>query len=133
MSKKNWPRHEFTVIVDDVREEAHGKLSLLGLYGNGIVVTPLPGSIPKICFFTRVIGGDEEHTITFSLIDPKGKDLIDKKEPMKISPKPEMVGNVNLTVTPFNIKEEGEYIFKIHINDQLFHTMPFNIKTSKSL
>jgi hypothetical protein len=42
----------YTFFADDVRQELFGKISLMGIYGNTLVVSELPTVIPKMFFIT---------------------------------------------------------------------------------
>jgi hypothetical protein len=40
----------FTIFCDDVRQEAGGKLSYMGVYGPQLIVRTFPATLPKLCF-----------------------------------------------------------------------------------
>lgn len=43
-------RNLFTIVCDDVRQEAGNKLSYMGVYGPQLIVPLFPVTLPKLCF-----------------------------------------------------------------------------------
>ena len=60
------PKHEFTLLCDDIRQEMGGKTSLMGLYDHHIVVPQVPFTLPKVCFYTRFSRMDGQFKFGFS-------------------------------------------------------------------
>lgn len=130
MTKKETPKCEITLLVDDVRTEIRGKLSLIGLYGNNITIfKPPPLTLPKLCFLTRIIGGEGEQVAFHSLLDPSGKEILVDKPQSKIAPIPNKTGNIVLIVSPFNIEKEGTYTYMLSIEKKMLHSFKFDIVT----
>ena len=64
------PKHEFTLLCDDIRQEMGGKTSLMGLYDHHIVVPQVPFVLPKVCFYTRFSRMDGTFKFSFSIVSP---------------------------------------------------------------
>jgi hypothetical protein len=64
------PKHEFTLLCDDIRQEMGGKTSLMGLYDHHIVVPQIPFVLPKVCFYTRFSRMDGTFKFSFSIVSP---------------------------------------------------------------
>lgn len=129
MSNKNLPKHELTIIADDFREEARNKISLMGVYGKDIhISTPPPAVLSKLCFFTRLTGGEGRFKIRYSIKDPDGKEVLGRSSELLMNAKTNLDVNLNLSVVPFNISKEGEYKFIIFIDGKEISSMKFNIK-----
>ena len=62
------PKHEFTLLCDDIRQEMGGKTSLMGLYDHHIVVPQVPFVLPKVCFYTRFSRMDGTFKFSFSIV-----------------------------------------------------------------
>jgi hypothetical protein len=126
------PKHEFTLLCDDIRQEMGGKTSLMGLYDHHIVVPQIPHSLPKVCFYTRFTRLDGAFKFSFSIASPNG----DRKDVIKDSeigiPEGAKEGTFNVIAAPFDVAAEGvyeviigltkgadrfEYIYKFAISD----------------
>ena len=106
------PKHEFTLLCDDIRAEMGGKSSLMGIYDHHIVVPQVPFLLPKVCFFTRFSRMDGQYKFTFSVVSPAGerRDIIrdsDVQIPDGSNSKGE--GTFNVIASPFEVQGEGVY------------------------
>jgi len=126
------PKHEFTLLCDDIRQEMGGKTSLMGLYDHHIVVPQVPFVLPKVCFYTRFSRMDGTFKFSFSIISPNGerKDII-RDSDVEI-PDGAKEGTFNVIASPFEVGGEGvyeviigltkgadrfEYVYKFAISD----------------
>lgn len=126
MSEK--PKHDFTIFCDDIREESSGKLIIIGLYAKDIVLgSPMPVTLPKLCFLTRLTGGSGEFEVAHSLKTPEGKELLSDMTPGKIQASPEGMGNLVVNVAPFLAEKEGRYKYSVVIDGETVHTLEFNL------
>lgn len=122
------PVHDFTIFCDDIREESSGKLIIIGLYAKDIVLaTPLPVTLPKLCFLTRLNGGSGEHEVKHSLKTPEGKELLNDMTPGKIQASPTGMGNLVVNVAPFVADKEGRYEYSVIIDGETVHSLEFNL------
>ena len=67
------PKPLFTVMCEDTREEAFGKLSLLGIYSESIYFKERPMLLRLLSFYTRFSGGDGTFALSVRLEGPKGE------------------------------------------------------------
>jgi hypothetical protein len=126
------PKHEFTLLCDDIRQEMGGKTSLMGLYDHHIVVPQVPFVLPKVCFYTRFSRMDGTFKFSFSIVSPSGerKDII-RDNDVEI-PEGAKEGTFNVIASPFEVGGEGvyeviigltkgadrfEYVYKFAISD----------------
>ena len=126
------PKHEFTLLCDDIRQEMGGKTSLMGLYDHHIVVPQVPFVLPKVCFYTRFSRMDGTFKFSFSISSPNGerKDII-RDSDVEI-PDGAKEGTFNVIASPFEVGGEGvyeviigltkgadrfEYVYKFAISD----------------
>lgn len=130
--KINPPKHEFTLLCDDIRQELGGKTSLMGIYDHHIVVPEVPHMLPKVCFYTRFSRMNGAYKFSFAITDPKGvrKDIIENSD-VQI-PEDAKEGTFNVVASPFEVANEGiyevtigltrgtdlfEYVYKFAISD----------------
>ncbi len=126
------PKHEFTLLCDDIRQEMGGKTSLMGLYDHHIVVPQVPFSLPKVCFYTRFSRMDGDFKFSFAIVSPGGE----RKEVIRESdvqiPDGAKEGTFNVIASPFEVNQDGiyevilgltkgadrfEYVYKFAISD----------------
>jgi hypothetical protein len=126
------PKHEFTLLCDDIRQEMGGKTSLMGLYDHHIVVPQVPFTLPKVCFYTRFSRMDGDFKFSFSIVAPNG----DRKDVIRDSdvqiPEGAKEGTFNVIASPFEVVADGvyevilgltkgadrfEYVYKFAISD----------------
>lgn len=133
MSKKEFPRHETTLVCDDIREERFNKISLIGLFGDEILVDPDdPNKIlPKLCFFTRILGGEGVFKPSCSLKDPDGNELLSAVVFSDLATDPNMVANLTFVLSPFKAEKEGEYKYSIFLDDKKINTFKFKVTYKK--
>lgn len=103
------PKHEFTILCDDIRQEMGGKTSLMGIYDHHIVVPQTPYVLPKVCFYTRFSRMDGNFKFSFSIVAPGGdrKDII-RDSDVQI-PEGAKEGTFNVIASPFEVSGEGVY------------------------
>ena len=103
------PKHEFTILCDDIRQEMGGKASLMGLYDHHIVVPEVPFVLPKVCFYSRFSRMDGQFKFSFSIVSPTGerKDII-RDSDVQI-PEGAKEGTFNVIAPPFEVGAEGVY------------------------
>jgi hypothetical protein len=126
------PKHEFTLLCDDIRQEMGGKTSLMGLYDHHIVVPQVPFTLPKVCFYTRFTRMDGDFKFSFAIVAPNG----DRKDVIRDSdvqiPEGAKEGTFNVIASPFEVVADGvyevilgltkgadrfEYVYKFAISD----------------
>ena len=126
------PKHEFTILCDDIRQEMGGKTSLMGIYDHHIVVPQIPHVLPKVCFYTRFSRMDGQFKFSFSIVAPGG----DRRDVLRDSdvqiPEGAKDGTFNVVASPFEVAAEGvyeviiglskgadrfEYVYKFAISD----------------
>lgn len=106
-------RERFSIICDDIRAEEGNKISLMGVYGDNILVPFLPFNFPKFCLASQFTADQEDHTLKIVLIGPKLKNEVSAE-----SAAGKGLTTINLRLVLANIKviEEGEYRFEIYFD-----------------
>ena len=130
------PKHEFTLLCDDIRQEMGGKTSLMGLYDHHIVVPEVPFVLPKVCFYSRFSRMDGQFKFSFSLVAPNGdrKDII-RDSDVQI-PEGAKEGTFNVIASPFEVAAEGVYEVIIGLTkgaDRFEYVYKFGISNAQRL
>jgi len=130
------PKHEFTLLCDDIRAEMGGKSSLMGIYDHHIVVPQVPFLLPKVCFFTRFSRMDGQYKFTFSVVSPAGerRDII-RDSDVQI-PDGSGEGTFNVIASPFEVQGEGVYEVIIGLTkgaDRFEYVYKFRISNGERL
>ena len=130
------PKHEFTLLCDDIRQEMGGKTSLMGLYDHHIVVPEIPFVLPKVCFFSKFSRMDGQFKFSFSVVSPNGerKDII-RDSDVQI-PEGAKEGTFNVIASPFEVGAEG--VFEVIIGltkgaDRFEYVYKFAISNAQRL
>ncbi len=130
------PKHEFTLLCDDIRQEMGGKTSLMGLYDHHIVVPEVPFVLPKVCFFSKFSRTDGQSKFSFSVVSPNGerKDII-RDSDVQI-PEGAKEGTFNVIASPFEVGAEG--VFEVIIGltkgaDRFEYVYKFAISNAQRL
>ena len=130
------PKHEFTLLCDDIRQEMGGKTSLMGLYDHHIVVPEVPFVLPKVCFFSKFSRMDGQFKFSFSVVSPNGerKDII-RDSDVQI-PEGAKEGTFNVIASPFEVGAEG--VFEVIIGltkgaDRFEYVYKFAISNAQRL
>ena len=132
MTNKHLPRHELTLMADDIREEKSNKISLVGIYGADIIFESLPAIYPKLCFCTRILCENEEekYLLKVSLKDPSGNEQFVDNNEMNITLK-KGLGYINNCLSPFRPSKEGTYIYSIFLDGKKLCSTAFSVKKGK--
>jgi hypothetical protein len=97
------------MICDDVRQEASGKISVMGIFADDIVVYSVPMVIPQLWFVTKwdiSEGGFTEISLRIELPDGKPMGPFHAQAPQNLNNKRFML---YLALFPFQIQSTGDY------------------------
>ena len=63
------PQHLQTLFCDDIRHETSGKLTLVGVYSDALIVPELPVTLPRLCLVARLIAplGQPPRSVTLKV------------------------------------------------------------------
>lgn len=93
-----------------VREEKSGKETLVGVYNNKVIVGGLPAVLPKLCFRIRITPIRRPLDISLSVRAPEGGESITGlKAVIPAGGEESGEHTLNLVMSPFVLKTEGEY------------------------
>lgn len=124
---KQYPTSFRMLISDDVRDEAGGKQTLVGVYGGDDIGFTRPAnveastrpSLPQLCIYTVFSDGEGEFSTRVELITPSGIKLaaVGPFIAEKIQGK-NMI--VSCKVTPIVFPENGAYTINLALDDKVY-------------
>lgn len=136
-------RSAFALYCDDIREEANGKSSLMGVHEGNLVVESLPARLSKLCvvIFARFTPDKPVKTFKVS-IELNGEIIVDMPVTeteykshfnKEIFESQSTLVNLktNVVFSPFVIKEEGTLQAKIFLDDDLISCEALQIFVTK--
>ncbi|MBI5886554.1 MAG: hypothetical protein HZB85_08245 [Deltaproteobacteria bacterium] len=127
---KHLPKHEFTLIADDIRFEIGNKNSLMGVYENDIIFPSLPAELPQLRFFTRLSGGKGDYHFRVSLKNSNGVEQFVGGNETTMTLNGSL--HINHGVFPFKVSQEGAYTYTIFIDGKEFCRTVFNVKKAQA-
>jgi len=106
------------IICDDVRQEASGKTTIVGIYGADVIVPMTPMVLPQLCIITKWdVSSGTFKDIVFRLEMPAGNQM----GPVKAKAPQSVKGSrlsMHLALIPFQIQTVGTYKLHIKIDDE---------------
>lgn len=126
------PVHGDTILCESIRQEVNNKVSLLGVFGQLILVPAIPSTMPLALFQRWVPGPNEPAGTTFQFgfygSDPNGDEV------MRVPPQQAIVGAGRapqmlfvVQIYGFPFRAEGEYRIVTEINGRPEHTHVFEV------
>lgn len=118
------PKHLFTLLCDDIRQEQGGRISCMGLYDNHLVIPSVPFTLPKLCFYTKFSSLKGTWKFSFAIETPDGerRGIIEGTD-VEV-PEGSEEGIFNVVAAPFEIIAEGEFgaVLILEQGETLFET-----------
>lgn len=130
MTSLNEPKVKGTIICDDIREEASGKLTYVGVYPeNRIEVNDIPTLMSQLVMQLSI---DVSHavpkSIGFIVKNPDRKVMFaqDVRVPKPPKPIPNTL-NIRIHLVPFNLTKTGRYIVLIKFEGKAKRAGTFDV------
>ena len=126
MSGTMKPSINFTIVCDDIRQEAGGKISLMGLFEN-IYATKFPAIHPRLAVITEWSGGKGEFDVKTRLLSP------DKKTVLRETASRIKLGGAGFRHRDISIhlniefSSPGSYWIDISMDGELTTSIPINV------
>ena len=122
-----------TILCDDVRQEVGGKISLMGIYSQDIVVNKVPTIVPSINLVVMLEDIKEPFEKAYiSVVMPKS-DTIKVSYPAPPNIEKGKTVNLVLGLAPFKLNDTGKAKFEIRFSEDekaaIVHH--FSIKTNE--
>ena len=116
------------LVAEDVRMEANGKFTILGLFADDVIIMQagiesesIPSGIPfgfeKITFLIHVSKLLGEHKFSGELFDPSGESYRPRMPLGEMNIKEGESHAILLEVKPFIVKKTGTYLFNFYVDE----------------
>lgn len=120
------PSLQYIIICDDVRQEAGGKISLMGLFEN-IYATSFPVLHPRLALMSEWSEGRGEFTVTTRILSPDRKTAI-RETASKISLSDPQYKHRDISVhLNIDLKTPGTYWIEYSLDNELISSIPLNV------
>jgi hypothetical protein len=118
---KDYPTDVNFILCEDIREEAHGKFSLLGVFGGQSVLVPesvLGQALPCIAVFSSFADGAGTFRAVNELLDPSGKIIASNRdENLEVKKDPDKNMLLLMKWVPFPISSFGTYTVQVFLDN----------------
>ena len=101
------------IVCDDVRHELNGKMSLMGLYIDNLIVQQIPTLLSKLFFVIMVDGIKKKINKIHVTIYPTEGDPVVLEQKSPFNTKIGKSVNFVMGFSPFEIKKEGEFRMEV--------------------
>ena len=114
------PDPTFSVLCEDVRQEANGRFIFLGVFNDGIVVQRLPVRLMRLCVATRWGSG---------LMAPDGVTPVVEGKELEVALKNPVATHTNIeNFLGVGFREPGVYWVEISLDGELRMRYPFAVR-----
>lgn len=94
-----------TIFCDDIRHETSGKLTLVGVYSDSLVVSTLPATLPRLCLVARLLSPRNEALSAVKLRIFKGEALFQELVANEIAqPSRKTTDNTQVQIVQFLVE-----------------------------
>lgn len=119
-------RYAYSVFCDDIRQEINGKITMVGIYTDRLLVTSLPTVLPKLCLALSIATDKSRMFEDLSVIGTFGADEVFKIElqkeqiqnivaqaPKSENPAKFFTVQLNAILTPFQLQRTGKLTIEV--------------------
>ena len=122
-----------TIICENIRQEANNKLSLLGVFGDEVLVARFPYLFPSLAVFQRWSLTPEEHRRGFlvcrlELRPPQGNPIILPDNRMDLNPAAAHTVQIAIQVGGLSIDGQGDFSVATFFDNAEAHVHRFRIR-----
>ncbi len=120
------PTLAYTIVCDDVRQEAGGKISLMGLFEN-IYATQFPVLHPRLALMSEWSEGRGDFQLSTRLLSPDRKTIL-RETSSKMSLRDTMSKHRDISLhLNIELKTAGTYWIEHYLNDVLISSVPLQV------
>jgi hypothetical protein len=126
MSEIIKPTLAYTIVCDDVRQEAGGKISLMGLFEN-IFATNFPVLHPRLAVMSEWSDGRGDFSVTTKILTPDRKTIL-RETSSKISLRDTANKHRDISVhLNIELKAAGTYWIEHYLDNELISSLPLHV------
>ncbi len=126
MAERTRPSLNFTLLCDDVRQEAGGKISLMGIFEN-IYASHFPAVHPRLATVNEWAEGTGEFEATLRIISPDRKNVIrETTTRLKLGDARYKHRDISIHLN-LEFKEPGMYWIENYLDGLLVNSVPLRV------
>jgi len=126
MAKRTRPNLNFTLLCDDVRQEAGGKVSLMGIFEN-LYSSHFPAVHPRLATVNEWTEGTGEFDATLRILSPDRKTIIRETiTRLKLVDARYKHRDISIHLN-LELKEPGTYWIENYIDGLLVNSVPLHV------
>lgn len=120
--------YKTVLFCEDIRQEVGGRVSLMGILGNKLLVQDFPLIFPKLCLFIEWGEINENINVTLNIIPPDGVQMNASHPSANIAAQQGVISRSMIVLTNFGFPKAGEYVFEFIVNNQVISREIFTVE-----
>lgn len=122
-----------TIVCENIRQEANNKLSLLGVFGDEVLVPHFPHQFQSLAFFQRWSLAEDEYrrgtvTCRIEIRPPQGEPIILADNHIPLNPAAAHSVTIGIQLGGLSIQSEGTLLIATFFDNQELHVHRFAIR-----
>ena len=123
------PDPTFSVLCEDVRQEANGRFIFLGVFNDGIVVQRLPVRLMRLCVATRWGSGEGSFKQRTRILAPDGVTPVVEGRELDVRLKDPVATHTNIeNILGVEFREAGVHWVEVSLDGELRMRYPFAVR-----
>ncbi len=120
--------YKCVLFCEDIRQEIGGKVSLMGILGNKLLVQDFPLVFPKLCLFIEWGEVKENFNLVLNIIPPEGVEMGHIHPTANIGAQQGVVSRSMIVLTNFQFPKAGKYAFEFAVNGEIINREVFTVE-----
>jgi hypothetical protein len=130
MTDRIKPSLSFTILCDDVRQEAGGKISIMGLFEN-IYATKFPAVHPRIAIVNEWVDGKGDFDLKLKILSPDRKVVVrETSSRIKLNDVHYRHRDISIHLN-IELKVPGNYWIESFLDGELINSIPLKVSHVK--
>ncbi len=126
MGERTRPSLNYTLLCDDVRQEAGGKISLMGIFEN-VYATQFPAVHPRMATVNEWTDGTGEFDATLRILSPDRKSILrETLTRLKLGNARHKHRDISIHLN-IEFREPGTYWVENYLDGILVNSIPLNV------
>ena len=123
-------KYKCVLFCEDIRQEVGGKMSLMGVLGNKLLVPQFPLHMPKFCLFIEWTEQLGKSIVNLKVVTPKNEQP--KNLQIEVVGQPGIVSRSLVVMNGFAFEQPGDYIFEFEADGKVIGKEVFSIEEYKA-
>ena len=123
------PDPSFSVLCEDVRQEANGRFMFIGVFNDGIAVQRLPVRLMRLCVATRWGSGEGSFKQRTRILAPDGVTPLVEGRELEVALKDPVATHTNIeNFLGVAFREAGVHWVEVSLDGELRMRYPFAVR-----